>query len=460
MKKNSGRGIRKFSGIVITALSLTGIIVPLNSAAAEELTLSVNEAVNRALSSDQRIRSSYLQLQSALLHIDETRKGRYPSLALDAGYTRLSHVSSTVDLGPASFDIESQDDLFSMSARMGYALFAGFRGRETENLARLQARGREISFRQMKQAVMFETRRAYWEAVRMQNNVSMLNENLSISIQNRDITRNKFNGGTVLKADLLAAEMRCEQAQMDLEGAELYRDRAFLNLFTLVEALDAGIPESPLSINFESDPAVPPMEILPGEKELLGKALIQRPESLSASTAVELGEAGESLLKTALSPTLSVSGNYTFANPNSRVFLQSDPQFTGTWALGLSLSYELGQIPSRLSAIASKEAEIESLKAEKQSQDESIAREIRNCLLVYRQTEKDITHVSDMLLQARENERVTAQRVKTGTASDVDQLSASLVRLQGEFAIINKQIDLQIAAADLLRAAALESSGE
>jgi hypothetical protein len=60
-----------------------------------------------------------------------------------------------------------------------------------------------------------------------------------------------------------------------------------------------------------------------------------------------------------------------------------------------------------------------------------------------------------MLDQAKENERVMQQRADAGTASANDLLGASLGRLRSEFTITNKQIDMQIAAADLCRAAAL-----
>jgi len=461
MKENKIPGFRKYSLQVIMTLILTTLVLPLRSLSAEEISLTVEDAVTRALNTDQRMKSSYQMLQSALLHIDETKQQRYPSLTLGASYTRLSHVSSAVNFGGASFNIESQDDVFSLNAGMGYALFDGFRKQKQENLARLEAKGQEISTSQMKQTVIFETRRAYWEAVRMQNNVSMLSENLSLSRQNRDITKNKFKEGTVLKADLLAAEMRSDQAKMDLEGAELRRDKAYLTLYALIETLRAGeAGDDDPTFKLLSDPSRSPLDTLPKDRELLKKALAYRPESLSTSNALKMKESSEDLIKSTLAPTLSVSGNYTYANPNSRVVLQSDPQFTGTWALGLSLSYDLGQIPSRLSAIASKEAEIESLKADKERQDEYITLDVKNCLLNYKQTEKDIALVTGMLSQARENERVTAQRVSSGTASDVDQLRASLARLQGEFAIVNKQIDLQIAAADLMRAAALDSVRE
>ena len=54
-----------------------------------------------------------------------------------------------------------------------------------------------------------------------------------------------------------------------------------------------------------------------------------------------------------------------------------------------------------------------------------------------------------------ENERVARQRVQAGSANENDLLAAEIARLRSEFAVSNKQIDLQIAAADLCRAAAL-----
>jgi outer membrane protein TolC len=67
----------------------------------------------------------------------------------------------------------------------------------------------------------------------------------------------------------------------------------------------------------------------------------------------------------------------------------------------------------------------------------------------------DLALVKEMVIQAEENARVARQRYEAGTLNEVGKLGEELTLLRAQFAVTNKQIDVQIAAADLLRATAL-----
>ena len=58
----------------------------------------------------------------------------------------------------------------------------------------------------------------------------------SITRRNLAITSRKFEEGTVLKADLLEARMRSDQAEMDLVDAQAEYDLALINLHTLIRS--------------------------------------------------------------------------------------------------------------------------------------------------------------------------------------------------------------------------------
>ena len=165
-----------------------------------------------------RIASAKWDALSAQSKTDEAERRRLPGITLSAGYTRLSDLKSSVSIGPASFEIDSLDNVFTLAANMQYPVFAGFRLEESARLAALQAQSKEIASEMTKRAVAFETERAYWEAVRSTRNVAMLRENLGLMRQNLEQTKQQLAHGTVMNVDLLAAEMRCDQAEMDLCG--------------------------------------------------------------------------------------------------------------------------------------------------------------------------------------------------------------------------------------------------
>lgn len=455
-----------FLARAIRALPLAVLLGCTLNAMAQPASISVDEAVRLSLASDARVQSSRWDALAAAAKAEEAQRRQLPSFSLSAGYTRLSDVKSSISFGPTTMEIDSLDNVFSLAANMQYPVFAGYRLRESVALAQLQSRGKEISLAMVRRALDFETRRAYWEAVRSTYNVRMLEENLNLMQNNLEVVQHQLAQGTVINADLLTAQMRRDQAEIDLGNARTTQQRAFLSLASLVaqdgDAAPAGNPSALLAL--VSAPDTTPEQAGPGQPlagpidpdGLIASALRLRPEVQASALAVDMAEHGKKLAEAPLYPTVNLTGNYTLADPNQRVAFQSDPwKFTGTWSLGVAVSWDIGGIPANLLEKQAQEYGIEKARADVSRQEELIRLDVGSCALAYEQARHDAALVARMLDQAKENERVVQQRSKAGTASSSDLLAASIARLRSEFSIVNKQIDLQIAAADLCRAAAL-----
>ena len=463
-------------GAAIVFLAMAACI---QSLSAEPKTLSQEDTVAAALSGDPRIESARWDELSAQQKAKEAELRKLPSLSLSAGYTRLSDLSIPLSslLGSASkyipanyaalidsITIPSLDNEFSLGANMQYPVFAGFRLQESAKLAHLQAEGKGIATEMIRRSIVFEAQRAYWEAKRATKNVDMLKESLDLATQDLDLARKQIAQGTAMKADLLSAQMRADQAQMDLDAGVSVQRRAFWNLAALVEPTTGSeaspaadpTPEADYSLTSESQPVpdgrFPTLE----ESALIRQALDNRPETRASALSAVAAEVGRKIAEAPLYPTLSISGSYLYADPNPREAFQTDPTlFTGTWSIGAALTYDLGGLPANLAERDAQADAVRKSQADDSRQRENVIIDLRTCLQSFLQARKDYGLVSGMIDQAKENERVTEQKVAAGTASDLDLLTARLARLKVEFAITNKLIDEQIAAADLERAAAL-----
>jgi outer membrane protein TolC len=453
--------------------------VCIQSLSAEPKALSPEDTVAAALAGDPRVESARWDELSAQEKAKEAELRKLPSLSLSAGYTRLSDLSIPMSslLGSASklipptyaamidsMTLPSLDNEFSLGANMQYPVFAGFRLQESAKLAHLQAEGKGIATEMIKRSIVFEAQRAYWEAKRATKNVTMLKESLDLATQDLDLARKQVAQGTAMKADLLSAQMRADQAQMDLDAGVSAQRRAFWNLAVLVEPTAGSLvpptadptPEADYSLTSEPQPIPDGRFPTLDEVALIQLALDNRPETRASALSAVAAEIGRKIAEAPLYPTLSISGSYLYADPNPREAFQTDPSlFTGTWALGASLTYDLGGLPANLAEREAQGDAIKKSQADDSRERENVIVDLRTCLQSFLQARKDYSLVSGMIDQAKENERVTEQKVAAGTASDLDLLTARLSRLKVEFSIVNKLIDEQIAAADLERAAAI-----
>ncbi len=461
MKMNDTQTARR----AVAAIALFSVAAALGAQTAAPATpLTVDEAVRKALAADARVAGALLDWNAARSKEKEARLRRIPALSLSANYTRLSEVNSSITFAGNTIDIPSTENAFTFAANLQYPVFAGFRLKESERLAGLQARGKEIAAEATRTAVAFETRRAYWEAARARANEGMLKENLALRERELTVVEHKVAQGAALYADQLDAKTRRDQAEMDLGDAAERTERSFLLLDSLVSGGDdrngavpaverlilASAPDAPASGEISADK----LAGTGAADALVAAALDTRPETRSAALAADMADAGLRLAEAPLYPTVALNGNYTFADPNSRVYFGGD-QFTGTWSVGITFGYDLGGAPANLAAKEAARSTAEKSAADRRRQREAVALDARTCLSAYRRAERDVGMVERMLGQAREAERVARTRVANGAAGDLDLLGASISRLRSEFTILNKQIDLRIAAADLARAAGL-----
>ena len=202
---------------------------------AEPRPLTPKDAFTAALSSDARVESATYDWLAAQTKAREAGLKKLPSLSLGAGYTRLSPVDSTISFSGFTFVLPSLDNSFQLSANLQYPLFSGFRVEESAKLAEVQAQGKEIAAEMIKRSIAFEAQRVYWEAERAQDNVRMLEESLSLAAQSLEITKQQVAHGSAMRADLLTAQMRYDQADMDLGAAAAAEQRSFWTLASLVE---------------------------------------------------------------------------------------------------------------------------------------------------------------------------------------------------------------------------------
>jgi len=470
----TGRCARSGRWLVSAAavLLLAGIV---QAAPAQQQSLSITDATRAALAENPDVESANWDRLAASAKADAAGYRLFPSLSVSASYQRLSELPATsVDFPnpfppPGTIPLQlpaSLNNAFAFGVSLQYPVFAGFRLREALAVARLAADGKEASLETLKRSLIFEVRRSYWEALRAGNNVLTLQRNLELARSNYKLFADQVATGAATQADLLAADARRKQAEIDLGGAGTLEKKAYLRLASQtgmdVARLDVSPDPSATQVPFRLSTG-PEEALCPGvagaldEQALIGIALAQRPETRSSEIAARAAEHGVRLAAAPLYPTVAITGNYTLADPNPRVAFQTDPwAFTGTWALGVQLSYDLGGIAANLEERKASHMGVSKSRADASNLRNSVVLDVRTCVLTLTRAQTDLELVRQMVAQAEENARVAEQRYEAGTLNELGKLGADLALLKAQFAIANKQIDVQIAAADLLRATAME----
>ncbi len=440
--------------------------------------LSVEQAVQAALDGSSDIQGALADARSSAEKAVASRLRMLPSLTLSGGYTRLSDVGAvSLDIPANSFFPGSPQasfpfpasplDSISFAARLQYPVFAGFRLTEAAKIADLQTTTREAAVDVMKRALAFEVRRAYWEAVRAAASVDTAAKGLELANAMSSETKALVTQGLAMASDQLAADQRRTQAQISLNDAASFRNQAFLVLASMLGRQDAaraivsvtqqGGQENALPYALVSRPDANEGPAAPADAaSAVSQALSRRPEMRISSLSTEMADHAAAAAAAGLYPTLAVVGDYTYANPNQRIFPPS-AVFTGTWELGVQLSFDVGGLPSTLAQMSSAEQDASKARLQAEKQQRSIILDVQTCLLALDRARSDLELTLGAVPQAEENLRVVQQKFSNGVAKHSEVLEAELGLARARFSVESKQVDVRIAEADLTRAEALDS---
>jgi outer membrane protein len=457
---------------MLPAMAMAALLLGSPAAAEGGRSLTIGEAVAAGLASDPGLLAAAMDARASLARAADARYRALPSLAVSAGYTKLSAepspaasstgnpmVDGVVDALMEEFS-GAPGDSKDLRLDLQLPVFAGFRLREAAEIARLQSLGKDAAEELARRALTFDIRRAYWEATRATAAVEALAKSLELETVKRDETAQLSAQGMASEADRLDEEARFDQAALALDDARSGKELAFLVLAALTGGGDIGrgaVPE--YSLASLPGTSAPPPELAGAagldEAALVERALANRPETRGAIIGLGASEAAAKAARAELYPAVSLSGSLSYADPDPRLFPAQD-KFNLTWSLGARLRYDLGGIPGALERGKAAEADLAKARADLARSRNAIALDVRRCALALRRSRDSLELTKGMVAQAEEGKRVADQKYENGLARRSEVLQAEMALIRSKLAVTGKLVDLELAQADLVRAAALE----
>jgi outer membrane protein len=452
-----------------TALALA--LLARSPVAAEGIkSLSVEEAVAAGLASDPGLLAAAMDARASLARVSEARYKMLPSVAISTGYTKLSKEPSPSPSATGSPIVDTvvnslldelsgaPTDSKDIRLDLQYPLFAGFRLREAAEIAKLQSLGKDAAVELARRALTFDIRRAYWETVRASANVEALTKSLELETVKRGEIAQLAAQGMASEADRLDEDARYDQAALALDESKSGKELAFLVLAVLTgesgSALNGTVEYSLSSVPGTS---VPPPEAAGGfdEAALVERALANRPETRGAAIGLRASVEAAKAAKSDLYPNLSLAGSLSYADPDPRLF-PTQNKFNLSWSIGARLRYDLGGVPASLERGRAADADLAKVRADLARSRNAITLDVRKCALALRRSRDSLELTRGMVAQAEEGKRVADRKFENGMAKRSEVLQAEMALIRSKLAVTNKLVDLELAQADLVRAAALE----
>jgi len=424
---------------------------PATAAAPRILTLE--ECLRLGFANDAGLRTDELETQIADARIHEMQGQYLPSLSLQGGYSRLSDVapgSLSVSLPPpiGTQNITfppSLDNSTTFRLALQQPLFTGKRIDSSVREAEALRDSSKGDLSKSRLDLRYSISQAFWNLAKAKTQVQAISQSVSQAETHLADAQKLRDQGMATNNDVLQAQMRLEDLKIDLSSAQSAQQIAQTQLAILV-----GLPWTN-SIDVPDDTGQGIQATEETLQDLVSKALSARPEIQAARSRVTASEASVDLAQSGLYPNLFVTGDYTVANPNQRVFPQSD-QFVGTWSIGILASVDVGRYPQVLAQTEQARNKLSQAQQGSRQIADAVIADVIRAYVTLNEAVGRLASLHEETAQAEENDRVTQERYRQGVALSSESLDAQTLVVQARLRENSALFDCQVARAALERA--------
>jgi outer membrane protein TolC len=411
---------------------------------AQELPLSLSEAVTRALAQSHRLAEFEARRDQAEAVVGTTRSEGLPQVSVYGGYTRTNHIDEFVirqPILPPQVIYPDVPDNWRTRVDLQLPLYTGGRIQALTDAARFEVQATGGDLDSVRRDLQLEVVRAYWLLLTSRDAVRVLEESLRRVDAHLADARARFETGFVAPSDVYSAE-----AQRSLQQAQLIEARNAAENANLVLVrhlgLSPGISIQPTdAIDRAAAPAAEAASLLDEARRARADRRALETRIAAAGSRVKAAQAGR------LPQLVGVAG-FDYARPNPRIFPRSG-DWNDSWDLSMNASLALfdgGRVKAETAGADAAERQLRRRLAEF---DSLLELEVRQRRLDVESARARVAAAGDAIRSAAESRRVLEDRYAAGVATSTEVLDAQVLLLDAELQRTRALAALRIAEAGL-----------
>ncbi|MCO5725397.1 TolC family protein [Robiginitalea marina] len=391
---------------------------PLALLQAQEVPISQQEALTRALEANTGLKIAGADFEQARADYRQTRSVFLPSIsASHTGFTttnplmafgsRLNQeVLQASDFDPARLNDPDRTDNFATRLEV-YQPVVQVSGLYQRQAARLKMEATALQRERSRDYLALESRKAYMQLQLAYKGVGVLEKALEAATANEKIAADRFREGLLQKADLLAASVRVGEVSNQLQAARSQVENASDYLGFLMNAPQPGTYRPADSL-----------AKVPYEPRLQDAVPENRPDLQAVKLASEAYQKAYQADKMAFLPTLNAFGSYELFD--DELFRTGASGYT----LGAQLSWDLFKGSQRLARAEKSKAELRKSELEWEQYQARSNMELARAQRNFEDARLNLETSEQALRQSGESLRIRTNRYGEGLEKTADLLFA------------------------------------
>jgi len=400
--------------------------------------ITLEEAYDRALATDQSIRVAYYELRKANLQPWSALTALGPRVSASGGYSRSGGRTSASD-GILAFNRSAESRSAGISLDQPLIELGVF---PAYQLGVLTAKASRLELLYTIRQILFSVASSYYAVLKDQSLVRVDQESVKLSRDQLDLAQKMFNAGASARSDVLQATATLENAKRTLLQDE---NTLAVDRNTLANALNLE------SDNFAVSEPPGASENVNEFEYYLSKAYSLREDYQISKIAVDQNVQARNEIIAQYAPSVGASVGNDWNSPTGSANSRS-------WNAGISVSVPILNGGQREIDLRSAGHNIEESKLQLEQSKKSVQADVKNAWLQVQSLRESIKASQAEVDANFQNYKDTQTQYEVGSATSVD-VQVALRLLNSSRANLTTEIyDYQVALRDLQRAAGLFQS--
>ncbi len=403
-------------------------------------TIGMDEAVRRALSRNYDLLGNEQNINAAAGRKNQALQGYLPGISARYGYSRFFDADETIiRVDPVTGNaIASNPNSYSYQVGLSQNLL------DWGQIKRIQAANRgldatKLDYRQARADIVLATKQQFYALLAAQLLSDVADSALVVSQQELRRVNSLFELGMVARGDVLKAQVRVSQSQLDVIQAR--------NSVVLERARLARIMGQDPTDDLRADTNVSRDAAIVDSAVVFEEALTTRSDLQAAQQTLQAAEAGVGAAKAGYYPTLRGGLAYnktpetygTFAGTRSR---------TGSLALDFPL---LASPLGTKGQIQQNRAQAEQARYQLDKKRIDIQVEVREAVSLGRQANEGLGVATDQLASAEEDLKLSQEKYNVGSGTILELIDAQVALQRARTNLVQAITTVRIAEARLER---------
>ncbi len=414
----------------------------LNCAAAEENLLTLNQALDIALTKNQDLKQASNQVQLSQVSVKQKKANFYPTLSLSANSSQ--HYFKNPDTLTNGYERKSSQTLDgNLSAAVN--LFNGFYDTAALQQSQLELKAAEGQLSRSGQAVVFETLQRYIQVVLAKELIGVEEKNLEAQRLQLNLIEDFYNAGKRPVTDLYQQKVEISRYEYQLlESKRNYQVGKLLLLQTLGLEPGTGYRVADLEIDSLLKEIKIPAQEEEGKPDL-GKRPDLEAQYLLVKASEKEAKAAQSGYWPKLSFFINLGTNYSSLDENANLSHQLFDYNLNT-AVGLSLTIPIFDKGATKNNVTAAKINVRNRQLEYEKQKNQAAVEVRQAVEDYRTAAQQVAEAESQLTFARAALESIEARYKVQAATMVELTQARAQYLQAAYDRVKSKYNLLIQA--------------